>query len=447
MSTSVPSGGRLVLTLPDVMSVSTSSTLSCTFIEPALGSMTCGNVGNVVTITLSSSISASFFQLDIQSVVNPPSTTETDSFLFETQDASGTVLDEQSVSIVVQAAAGDLTRLTFDTSSNVVGESNTLTVSITLTDAIIAGGKVLVEMPKWNENAIVSSEILSHIQTGYAVTAITDLEQSTLTTDLAEGTSSDVLTISDAVPSDVAAGSLVSFSITNFLNPISTSTYSGYTVSTADSNDGLINTGTTTIRVTDSAAVYDTTMESNDTTTVQELAVFRIQFFVPVPLNTGCILDVVFPDDFQLSASNLTNVQGIGLFGGSRALTGSVNTGNNTYTISNGCTSYVSQDQLGIMDFSFVENPFTIKETESVSIFVKDSSQFSIAEITTGVTYSATEGTIYNVTLTPEVTTVSAETAITVTFLPEHELTATDTEISITLPDVVSITEQSDSTT
>jgi hypothetical protein len=39
--TIVPANGRIVLTLPSVMSVSTSTTLSCTFIEPSsLGTVT-----------------------------------------------------------------------------------------------------------------------------------------------------------------------------------------------------------------------------------------------------------------------------------------------------------------------------------------------------------------------------------------------------------------------
>ena len=402
----------------------------------------------MITVTLgSTSLSAGFFQLNIASVVNPPSTTETDSFLFETQDASGTVLDTQTSSITLQATAGSLTSVTLSPSSDVVGANNTLTVTIVLAHAVIAGGKVKLTLPKWNPNATVSSEILSMVRTGFSVTAITNLQQSTLTSTLVTGSSSDTLTISNAIPTEVSATSTISFSVDNFYNPISTATYSGFTVETTDSSDGSIDSGSSTLRVTTSAAVYNTTLQANDTTIVQELAVFRVQFFVPVPLDSGCIIDVTYPSDFTLSGSNLTTVQGIGLFGGSRTLTGSVNSGNNTYTITDGCNSYVSQDQLGILDFTSIHNPFTVKTTGSLSIYVKDSSQFDIAQITTGVTYTATTGTLNNVTLTPETTTVATSTSITITFLPVHELTADNVQITITLPSDVTITDQTDAST
>lgn len=137
----------------------------------------------------------------------------------------------------------------------------------------------------------------------------------------------------------------------------------------------------------------------------------------------------------------------MGLFGGSRTLTGSLNVGNNTYTITNGCQSYVSQNLVAILDFSTIANPFTIKTTSSVSIYVKDSSQYSIAQITSGVTYTATTGSLTGVTLTPASTVVSAVTSISLTFLPTHQLTAGTSQISITLPSDVSIADQSSTST
>lgn len=47
-------------------------------------------------------------------------------------------------------------------------------------------------------------------------------------------------------------------------------------------------------------------------------------------------MDFQFPSDFSLSGADLTTVVGYGIFGGARTLTGSLNTGNNTYTITDG---------------------------------------------------------------------------------------------------------------
>jgi hypothetical protein len=373
-------------------------------------------------------------------VVNPPSTTTTTTFAFQTQNAAGTIIDSQSSNIFVTSTVGSISSSTLTPASLVVGANTTLTVLLRVSNIVLANGKIKMTFPKWNSQAPVSSDILPMIYTGFTVTAITNLVQTNLVADF----TSDVLTISGAIPANIAAGSTISFSVTNFRNPITTLTFSGFTIRTTDSSDGTIDSGSATMRVTTSAAVYDTTFASKDTTIVQENAVFRLQFKVPVPLNTGCIMDITFPSDFIISGADLTTVQGFGLFGGSRTLTGSLNVGNNTYTISDGCDGYVAQDLVGILDFNSIENPFSVLPTGSVQIFVKDSSQFPVAQITTGITYTATVGTLTGITLTPETTIVSSTTAIVITFLPAHRLIADTTQIQITLPADVSIAEQTD---
>lgn len=444
LATTVPAGGRIIVTLPSVMSVSTSSTLTCTFAEPtSVAVATCAYVGNVITATLSTTaLPNSFFQLNIASVVNPPSTTLTSSFQLQTQDSSGNLLDSQTSNIFLSATAGTLASTTLTPTSQVVGATTTLTVSITTAHTVLANGKIKVTFPKWNSQATISSDILSMIETGFSVTAVTNLNSGISAT-----FTSDVLTVTGGFTTDLAAGSVISFSVTNFKNPITTSTFSGFTIATTDSSDGTIDSASATMRITTPTSIYDTSFASKDTTEVQEKAVFRLQFKIPVPLNSGCIMDITFPSDFTLNGADLTTVQGFGLFGGARVLTGSLNVGNNTYTISDGCDGYVSQDIIGILDFNSVENPFSIKPTGSVSIYVKDSSQFSVAQITAGITYTATVGTLTGVTLTPENTVVATSTSITMTFLPAHSLIADETRIEITLPSDVSITAQSNPST
>lgn len=445
LSTIVPANGRIVITLPTVMSVYTGTTLTCTFAEPTTVAVaTCNYVGRVITATLGATpLPASFFQLNIASAVNPPSATTTDTFAFRTENSGGTMLDQQIANIFLTATPGTLASSTLSPTSQVVGLKTTLTVSFTTSNRVMAGGKVRVTFPKWNSGATVSSEILPMIDSGFVVTAGTNLIQGGLTATFAN----DVLTISGAIPSDIPANSVISFTVTEFRNPITTSTFSGFVIRTTDASDGVIDSGSATIRVTTPASVYESSISSKDTTRVQEKAVLRLQFKVPVPLNSGCIIDVTFPSDYSLSGADLTTVQGFGLFGGARVLTGSLNVGNNTYTITDGCTNYVSQDLIGILDFNSIKNPFSVKPTDSVRIFVKDSTQFSIAQVTTGITYTATPGTMTGVTLTPENTIVSTVTAIRFRFLPAHSLLATTTVFEIVLPSDVSIVQQTNPST
>ena len=428
------------------MSVSTTTTLSWSFVLPsAIGTVAWIYSGRVITATLgTTSLPAGFFQLNISKVINPPSATLTTTFLFETQNSSGGSLDSQTSNIFLQATAGTLTSFTLTPSSNVVGESTVLKVSITIANKLLAGGMIKIAFPKWNPNALISTDIQSMIgSSSPTIQVINNLDQATITSSF----SGDVLTVSGGVLSDLEAGKEVSFSVSQFKNPISTAIFTGFTATTTDSSGGSIDTQTTTMRVTTPAVIYSTSFASKTTTIVQESASFRLQFYIPVPLNSGWIMDVQFPSDFTPNGATLTSVIGLGLFGGSRALSGSLNVGNNTYTITNGCQTYVGQNLVAILDFSNIANPFSIKTTDSISIYVKDSSQYSIAQITSGITYSATTGTLTGVTLTPDTTVVSSSTSFSITFLPAHQLYASNSQISITLPSDVSITDQSSTST
>ena len=278
-STTVPANGKIIITLPSVMSVSTSTSLVWTFIEPSsLGTVSWSYSGNVITAVLgSTSLPAGYFQINIAYVINPPSGTVTSSFLFETQNSSGTTLDSQSSGIVLQATSGSLTSVTLTPSSSVVGDTTTLTVAIKITNKVLAGGKVKVTFPKWNPNAVISSDIKSMIGSGFVVTEISNIQQSTLSAAF----TSDVLTISSGFPSDVAAGSTISFTVTQFLNPITTQTTTGYSAQTTDSNDGGIDSSTATLKVSTPASWYSASIAAKDTTVVQEKAVLRLQFYSP----------------------------------------------------------------------------------------------------------------------------------------------------------------------
>ena len=63
--------------------------------------MDCSFVGSTLTIELGSNVLNGYFQLDIDTIVNPGSTTPTSSFEFETEDELGNVLDFKSEGIVL----------------------------------------------------------------------------------------------------------------------------------------------------------------------------------------------------------------------------------------------------------------------------------------------------------------------------------------------------------
>ena len=60
---------------------------------------------------------------------------------------------------------------------------------------------------------------------------------------------------------------------------------------------------------------------------MQEPSKVRLTFPVPVPMDAGCVIEIVFPAEMGLSTLNL--VEGLGIFGSKRVLTGQ--TLGNTY--------------------------------------------------------------------------------------------------------------------
>lgn len=216
-------------------------------------------------------------------MINPPSTTLTSTFTLQTQSSAGGALDSQTSNIYLQATAGSLTSFSLIPFSNVVGESTVLRVTITIANKLLSGGMIKVAFPKWNPNALISTDIQSMIgNSAPTVQPIQNLQSSATAT-----FTNDVLTVSGGITSDLLAGSVVSFNVTQFTNPISTAIFSGFTATTTDSSGGSIDSLTTTLRVTTPAVIYSTSLASKTQTTVQEQNSFRLQFYIPVPLNSG----------------------------------------------------------------------------------------------------------------------------------------------------------------
>ena len=106
----------------------------------------------------------------------------------------------------------------------------------------------------------------------------------------------------------------------------------------------------------------------------------RLEFDSVVPLETGCVVDIVFPDDFELSTSDSSFfVEGMNLFEAKRVMSGALDPTRNSFTITDGCRLYREAGQTGILDFSVIINPDSIKETGSVEIYIKDVNQYAIA--------------------------------------------------------------------
>ena len=332
------------------------------------------------------------------------------------------------------ATAGALTAATLSTSDQKVGSTNTLTVNITTTNPVTSGGTIEVEMPKWNPNAS-TSDILSMIQGSYTCTAITNLE-SNITCSFSDTT--DILIVSNAFnTANLAAGTNIVFSTTGFRNPISTALKDGFTVRTKAGDGGDVDTISASVQVTTAADITTGTISSIDTRIVQTLTTMRLVFPSPVPLDAGCLFSITFPTDLELTNTSLTQVRGVGLFGPSKNLTFSIDAANNQLNFTDGCSTYISPNFDATIDFTSISNPNSTKPTDSISILITDSSGNNIASISSNIQYVATFGEMNTTTLSATSTTVSGNSSLAVTILPNHKIT-TDGALIITFPSAIS---------
>jgi hypothetical protein len=180
-----------------------------------------------------------------------------------------------------------------------------LNVEFILKNKILTGGYLTLKVPKWNPGASNVNTIKPMVETGFIVTAGKLMSQTALVATF----SADILTIKGGVPNEIPAGSTVSFSVSKFHNPISTAVYTGFELTTYDSVGGTIDTDKDVIlRISKSVSIPNGVLKSRDKTEVSERAVLRLEFDNPVPLNIGCVIEIIFPSEFVLSGADLVSV-------------------------------------------------------------------------------------------------------------------------------------------
>lgn len=238
--------------------------------------------------------------------------------------------------------------------------------------------------------------------------------------------------------SAIAAGSIVSFTVTSVRNPISTQAKSGITIITKASNGGSIDSSALTLQVSTPATIASASTSSINTTIVSEKTNFRLLFSLPVEMDASWNLEITFPSDFTIVT--FAQIYGYNVFGGKTSLLSksTVYTSNNTVVITNALSTYTTTDLDALVEFETVTNPLSTKPTNSFQILLKTSGGYSIASVSSGVTYTATIGSITAMTATPGATTVGISTTVLFSFKPTH-LIPISSQIIVTLPAETSI--------
>ena len=175
---------------------------------------------------------------------------------------------------------------------------------------------------------------------------------------------------------DMAGGTEISFDIEGIKNPMSTAPLEGITITVIAPDGGDVDEAEAALEVSTPAEVQDVSFISftpegaidGSEKVVQEPNVLRVQFTAPLPMNEGCIIQIIFPP--QIGLGDFDEVFGLGMFGQKRNMTESL--AGQSFTITDGCLDYLDPTFEAKLDFTTVTNPSSIEPTDSFEIHIFD---------------------------------------------------------------------------
>ena len=187
--------------------------------------------------------------------------------------------------------------------SDIVGASTTLRVEFKSEHLLPRGGYIFIDFPKWNpENIIIDSQ-KPYIQGTEACAPIKILDNG-LFCDF----SNDRLVVQKSAVVDIDAETELSFEVSGFKNPIEAGYVSGFRIQTAilyGSDFYVIDEDETQLTVSKYATLSNPSLSVLDTENelagmIQEVNDMRLNFYLPVPLNPGCKVKIILPEQYSV---------------------------------------------------------------------------------------------------------------------------------------------------
>ena len=278
--------------------------------------------------------------MNVTNFNNPPSTYPISSIVASLVDSASAQKAIYSTATLSNLSPDVLLTASITPLSDQIGDqSATVKIGLTPKNPLPANGKIVVYFPMWNPSDTfnVQHQIQSSAPT------CTNVQGMSATITCTYNVDNNLLTLSNMISSSTS-GSLLEFTVNNFLNPYSGVPKTGYYIYTEDYNNGKIdssqNSITMTVQVSTWASFSQATITRTDgITTVEESTEGSVYFSLVLPVDTDCRLKIVFPTDSPLTSS-LTAVSGSGIFDGTTSFATKSISGN--YINLDGCSSYAT---------------------------------------------------------------------------------------------------------
>ena len=217
--------------------------------------------------------------------------------------------------------------------------------------------------------------------------------------------SDDRLIVSGATPALIPADTEVAFTLSGFKNPIETGYVDGFKISTrvrSGSNFYVVDEDVSSLTVSEYATLSNAKLLVKDPDgnplagIIQEVNDMKLDFFLPVPLNEGCKVNVALPEEY--SVSEIQRVMTHNAFGYYQNYT--ENLGNlfidldyNSFSIE-ACKTYVENSGTATITMFSLTQPNYEAATKSVRIQINTKNDGFVAMIDEGVTFTPTRGNI-----------------------------------------------------
>jgi hypothetical protein len=295
--------GTIIITFPtSKITLTSNSAYTCYQTGNILVTYTCNSNGtSMLQLTNPSN---SLLQMTVNNIKNPSNTQDVN-FTYQFTYPNGTIITASTSYNYRGYTTGSLQSCTSNFNPSIVHSTSTISITMTIGNAIDANGSITVQFPSTWSGApnssytpVISSltQVCTKLSTGVL-----------LNSTLSCFPFSQQVSLSNCFNNSASAGSTVSFSITNILSPSTTSTGNTFTVTTLSSGGSSIDQSSCSV-----AAVSNTNIPNLETTTdltVGTNTSFLFDFLAPVPIIAGdsIVISAVSPNNTYFSLYAASN--------------------------------------------------------------------------------------------------------------------------------------------
>jgi hypothetical protein len=392
-------------------------------------------------VTLAAATTNLAITFTVESIMNPTYAKTTESLTIRSLTSADVEIDSSTGTFTLTPDPGAL-EVTLTSTSGVVGATDTLTFSLALTNAIGSTGKIHILLPKWNPDSPTPQSIFSTTTPTCSSITNVSLILCAASYNVDTNNSQDKILVTGSF---IASATSISFSITNYRNPPSTEPLTTIQVYTSTQTESDIIDRDSSISLTMTTAAILSSNAITVTPTITEInlsTVYTFSIRVSMPIPSGGRMRITFPSEISPTS---TTVSALGSGKLNTLIQTSYSSATRVLTMTSIITSnanYVNIGDIITFTLSPITNSASTAASSSFSIETIQGVEYSIEKATTGITVTATPGSITTFIVSPDNTRIRERTFYIFTFVTTNTIPI-GSSLTITFPSDISIENRS----